>query len=160
MKRKLIAGILVVAVVAMAVGVVSARNNFSGPAQTSAGEQSFGQCWMNQLTEELRQELRQQIQEQRQELHQQMHEFRHQLCAQYNIGYQNCQGFVDENGDDICDHKGTYGHGYQRIWIQMASSNFNYGRIARTETGQTDADRATIMHERRECVEKHALFIF
>jgi len=63
MKTKLIAGILVLALVATAVGVVSARNNFSGTAQTASGEQSFGQCWMNQLTEEQRQEMRQQMQE-------------------------------------------------------------------------------------------------
>jgi len=35
MKTKLIAGILALALVATAIGVVSARNNFSGLAQTS-----------------------------------------------------------------------------------------------------------------------------
>jgi uncharacterized membrane protein len=98
----MIAGILVVALVVTAVGVVSARNNHGGPAQTAAVEQSFGQCGMNQLTEEQRQEVRQQMQE-----------FRQQLCARYNIEYQNCPRFVDEDGDGICDHKGTYGQGYQ-----------------------------------------------
>jgi len=116
MKTKLIAGILVLALVATAVGVVSARNNFSGTAQTAAGdEQPFGQCWMDQLTEEQRQEMRQQMQEFKQELH-----------AQYNIDCQNCPGFVDEDGAGICDHKGTYGQGYQRgygfRWLAQTST--------------------------------------
>jgi len=40
------------------------ETTLSGTAQTAAGdEQPFGQCWMNQLTEEQRQEMRQQMQE-------------------------------------------------------------------------------------------------
>lgn len=117
MKRKLIAGILALALVATAVGVVSARNNYGAQATTTAGdERPFGQCWMNQLTEE-----------QRQELHQQMQEFRQELRAQYNISAQNGPGFVDEDGDGICDHQGTFGQGHQRgygfRWLTQTSTH-------------------------------------
>ena len=68
MKTKLIAGILVLAVVATSVGIVSAWNGFGIiPAHKRFG----GQYW--DLTEEQREEL------------QKMREFKQQICDRYNI---------------------------------------------------------------------------
>ncbi|MBK5191269.1 MAG: hypothetical protein JJE19_07225 [Methanosarcinales archaeon] len=59
-------------------------------------------------------------------MHQQMQEFKQELHAQYNIDCQNCPGFVDEDGDGICDHKGTYGQDYKRgygfRWLAQTST--------------------------------------
>jgi len=76
MKTKVVAGILVLAVVVAAIGVAVAvaQNNFGMQPPAMDHQWSGGSRWMNQLTEEERQEVLQQ----RQELKQ-------QICAQYNI---------------------------------------------------------------------------
>ena len=74
MKTKVVTGILVLAVVAAAIGVVAARNNFGMQPPAMDHQWSSGSRWMNQLTEE-----------QRQEVIQQMQEFKQQTCDQYNI---------------------------------------------------------------------------
>jgi len=112
MKTKLIAGLVILALVATATGVVVARNNFG--MQSLTGTQSWfkGPGCMSQLTEEERQEIHQQMQafrqnlaeqygidltdeerqaiqeqmqEKRQEMHQQMQAFRQNLSEQYGI---------------------------------------------------------------------------
>lgn len=104
MRTKLVIGILVLALVATSIGVVSARGYFGASASDSASAPAAGgPCWMDQLTEE-----------ERQEMHQQMHEFRQQIREQYNLTCPMGPQFVDEDGDGICDHKGDYGQGYQR----------------------------------------------
>jgi len=80
MKTKLIAGLVVLALVATATGAVLARDNFG--MQTPEGVESpmIAHQWskgpgcMNQLTEE-----------QRKEVHQQMQELRQQLAEQYGV---------------------------------------------------------------------------
>jgi len=80
MKTKLIAGLVVLALVATATGVVLARDNLGmqppeGVESSMIAHQWFkGPGCMSQLTEE-----------QRQEVHQQMQEFRQQLDEQYGI---------------------------------------------------------------------------
>ena len=114
MKTKLVAGILVLAVVATSIGVVTARGYFGASASAQAsmaeGGWSGGPCGMGQLTEEEREEM----QEQMQEMHQQMQEYRQELCAQYNLTCPMGPQFVDEDGDGICDRKGDFGQGFQR----------------------------------------------
>lgn len=68
MKRKLIAGVLALALVATAFAVVSAQTNSGGPAPMAIGGRLGGSCGMSQLTDEEREEIRQQMQEYRQEL--------------------------------------------------------------------------------------------
>ncbi|MDI6886020.1 MAG: hypothetical protein QMD22_06705 [archaeon] len=70
----MIAGLVVLALVATAVGVISARNNLGVQPPMLAHQWSQGPCGMNQLTEEERQEVLQQMQE-----------FKQQICDQYNI---------------------------------------------------------------------------
>lgn len=111
MKRKLIAGILALALVATVFAVVSAQTNSGGPAPIGIGGRCGGPC-MNQLTDEesaviqqelrdyrqdlleqygitltdeQREEIRQAMQEQRQEMCQQMQEFRQALLEQYDF---------------------------------------------------------------------------
>jgi Spy/CpxP family protein refolding chaperone len=112
MKTKLIAGLVVLALVATAVVAVSARNNLGMQSSMKAHQWSRGPCGMNALTDEesatiqqelqdYRQtlltqygitlteeqidELRQAMQEQRQEMQQQMQAFRQELFDQYDF---------------------------------------------------------------------------
>ena len=61
MKTKIIAGLLVFALVATTIGVVSAQNEieFSNPA--IAYKRPICPCWLNNLTDEQRQEIRQTV---------------------------------------------------------------------------------------------------
>ena len=72
MRTKLIAGILVLALVATSFGVITAKNPFS--MQAPAFNKSGGSGWMDQLTEE-----------QQDDLWQQMKDFKQQICVQYNL---------------------------------------------------------------------------
>ena len=112
MKTKLIAGLVVLALVATAIGLVVARNNFGMQSPAGALQWSKGPDCMSHLTEEQRQAMHQQmqtfrqqlaeqygidltdeerqamqeqLQEKQQELHQEMQEFRQQLAEQYGI---------------------------------------------------------------------------
>jgi 4-hydroxy-3-methylbut-2-enyl diphosphate reductase IspH len=125
MKRKLVAGILVLVLVATAIGAVSAQNNFGVQSHTMANQCSGSQCLMNQLNDQQQQELCQQTQErqqisnqctincqvclglcrmnqsndqQQQELCQQTQE-RQQISNQCTINCQSCHRFVDEDGE-------------------------------------------------------------
>jgi len=116
MKTKLIAGLVVLALVATAVGAVSARNNLGMQSSMKAQQWSRGPCGMNLLTDEEKQEIqeklqafrqdlfedygidlteeqideiRQAMQEQRQEMQQQMQEYRQELLAEYGV---SCPG--------------------------------------------------------------------
>ena len=135
MKTKLIAGLVVLALVATATGAVLARDNFG--MQTPEGVESpmIAHQWskgpgcMNQLTEEQRKEVHQQMQELRQQLaeqygvdlteeerqgmQEQMQGFRQQLFAQYNITCPSGPQFVDEDGDGICDNLGPHMRGFR-----------------------------------------------
>jgi hypothetical protein len=71
MRRKVIAGIVVLALVASAIGVISARGN---PGMQSPAKAFKAPCWMDQLTEE-----------ERQGVHQQFQGFMQQICDQYNL---------------------------------------------------------------------------
>ncbi len=76
MRREIIGVILVLALVASSIGVVSARNLF-GMQAPAMDHQWFGSSgWMSQLTEEQRDDARQQ-----------MHEFQQQICDQYNLSW-------------------------------------------------------------------------
>lgn len=97
MKTKVVTGILVLAVVAAAIGVVAARNNFGMQPPAMDHQWSSGSRWINQLTEE-----------QRQEVIQQMQEFKQQTCDQYNITRPSGTKFVDEDGAGIHDNKGPH----------------------------------------------------
>jgi hypothetical protein len=136
MKIKLIAGLVVLALVATATGAVLARENFGMQPSEGVGSPMMAHQWskgpggcMNQLTEEQRQEMHQQMQEfrqqlaeqygvdladeERQEMHQQMQEFRQQLFAQYNIICPSGPQFVDEDGVGICDNLGPHMRGFR-----------------------------------------------
>jgi Spy/CpxP family protein refolding chaperone len=125
MKTKLIAGLVVLALVATAVGVISARNNFGAqlPPQWTRGSGWMNQskynitspCGnMSQLTEEQRQEVRQKIQEFRQGQRQEAQEFMQQICDQYKITCPSGPKFVDEDGTGINDTMGPHGWRYWR----------------------------------------------
>ena len=103
MKTKVVAGILVLAVVAAAIGVVAARNNFGMQPPAMDHRWSGGSWWMNQLTKEERPEVRQQMQETKQ-----------QICDQYNITCPSGPRFVDEDGDGINDNMCPHGWRYWR----------------------------------------------
>ena len=112
MRTKVIAGVVVLALVATAIGAVSARNNLGMQPSTKAPQWSEGPCGMSKLTDEERQEIQQQMEEFRQELaeqygidltdeerqemqeqlrekqkelHQEMQDFRQELAEQYGI---------------------------------------------------------------------------
>jgi len=68
MKKKVIAGILALALVATAFAVGTAQINSSGPAPMSTGGWLGGPCEMSQLTDEEKQEIEDQLQEYEQEL--------------------------------------------------------------------------------------------
>jgi uncharacterized membrane protein len=109
MRTKLVAGIVALALVTTSVGIVYAHRG--GPP--GAFGQPSGPWWMQQLTEEQREGAIQQMQAFMQKQRQEAQEFRQQICAQYNITGQNFMGFVDEDGDGICDNRGMYGHGHR-----------------------------------------------
>ena len=109
MRTILVAGIVVLALVTTSFGIVYAHRGGS----PGAFEQLHGPCWMQQLTEEQREGARQQMQAFVQKQRQEALEFRQHICAQYNITGQNYTGFVDEDGDGICDNIGIYGHGHR-----------------------------------------------
>lgn len=151
MKTKLIAGILVVALVVTSVGVASARNNFK--RYSSNGSRWWAAFWAV-LDEPVDWRAK-------------------TINASTNARVQTgvtCT--VQYWLSKLSGIRGWRWRWYLRpqeylrlglsawIWVQMASPNFNYGRIARTETGQTDADRATIMHKRCECVGKTCTLYF
>ena len=74
MRREIIGIILVMAVIAGSIGVISAQKHF-GMQAPAEGHQWFGGAgWMSQLTEGQRDDVRQQ-----------MHEFRQQICDQHNL---------------------------------------------------------------------------
>ncbi len=74
MRREIIVSILVLAVIASSIGVVSAQKHFGMQAPAMGHQWSGGFGWMNQLTEEQRDGVRQQ-----------MHDFQQQICDQYNL---------------------------------------------------------------------------
>lgn len=110
-KTKLVAGIFVLAVVATAVGSVVSARGPGGPGGPGASPSQPSGCWclMNQLTEEQREEAVQELQEFREKQRQEALEFRQQLFANYNLSWQDCPGFVDEDGDGVCDNWGVRG---------------------------------------------------
>ena len=111
----MVAGIVVLALVATSVGAVYAHRG--GPP--GAFWQPSGPCWMQQLTEEQREEAIQQMHAFVQEQRQEAQAFRQQIRTQYNITGQDCPGFVDEDGDGICDNRSIYGHwhGHGFRWL-------------------------------------------
>ena len=108
MRAKLVAGVVMLALVTTSVGIVYAHRGGSPGAFAWAP----GPCCMQQLTEEQREGAIQQMQAFLQKQRQETQEFRQQIYAQYNITGQNYTGFVDEDGDGICDNMGIYGHGH------------------------------------------------
>jgi len=68
MKKKVIAGILALALVATACAVGTAETTSSGPAPLGIGGWFGGPCEMDQLTDEEREAIQQQLQEYEQEL--------------------------------------------------------------------------------------------
>jgi Spy/CpxP family protein refolding chaperone len=68
MKKKLIAGILAMALVATAFAVGAAQTNSNGPAPRGTGGSCSGPCNMSQLTDEQKQAIEDQLQEYEQEL--------------------------------------------------------------------------------------------
>ncbi len=92
MRREIIGSILVLAVIAGSIGVISAQKHF-GMQAPAMGHQRFGGAgWMSQLTEE-----------QRDDVQQQMHDFRQQICDQHNL---SCPGgplsnLTDEERADV-----------------------------------------------------------
>jgi Skp family chaperone for outer membrane proteins len=123
MKTKLIAGLVVLALVATAVVAVSARNNLGMQSSMKAQQWSRGPCGMNELTDDEKQEIqeklqafrqdlfedygidltdeeqideiRQAMQERRQEMQQQMQEYRQEQFEQYGID------LTDEEREEI-----------------------------------------------------------
>jgi hypothetical protein len=78
MRREIIGSILVLALVASSIGVVSSQKPF-GMQAPAMGHQWFGGSgWMNQLTEE-----------QKADVWDQMHELQQQICDLYNL---SCPG--------------------------------------------------------------------
>ncbi len=74
MRREIIGIILVLAVIAGSIGVISAQKHF-GMQAPADGHQWFGGAgWMNPLTEEQRDDVRQQMQD-----------FQQHICDQYNL---------------------------------------------------------------------------
>ena len=120
MRTKLIAGMVVLALVATATIVVLARDNFGTQPPVGiqplkmAHQGSRGPWCTNQLTDEEKQEIQQQLQE-----------FWQQMRDQYNIMCPRGPRFVDEDGDGICDNKGAGRQGYRR--------GFGFGWFAQTE---------------------------
>ena len=74
MRREIIGSILVLALVASAIGVVSAQKPFGTQASTMVHQWFGGPAWMSQLTEEQMDDVRQQMQN-----------FQQQICDQYNL---------------------------------------------------------------------------
>jgi uncharacterized membrane protein len=78
MKREIIGIILVLAVIAGSIGVISAQKHFGMQAPAMGHQWLGGAGWMSQLTEEQRDDVRQQMQD-----------FQQQICDQYNL---SCPG--------------------------------------------------------------------
>jgi len=92
MRREIIGIILVLAVLAGSIGVISAQKLF-GMQAPAEGHQRFGGAgWMSQLTEEQRDDVRQQ-----------MHEFQQQICDQYNLSLPSgpLSNLTDEERADV-----------------------------------------------------------
>jgi hypothetical protein len=102
-KRKLIASILVLALVATAFTVVSAQLNSSGSAPMGVGGRPDDPCGMSQLTDEEREEIRQQ-----------MEEYRQELFEQYGLSCPTGSQFAYEGGNGPRGRMGLGMQGFQR----------------------------------------------
>jgi len=133
MRTKLIAGILVLALVATSFGVITAKNPFS--MQASAFNKSGGSGWMDQLTEEEKAEVRQKMGEFKQKQYNETLEFkqkqkddaeafRQQICDQYNITLPSIPQFRDKGDNATRDGKRSQKHGFWRGsgWFLSGSS--------------------------------------
>nr|CBH39320.1 hypothetical secreted protein [uncultured archaeon] len=89
MRREIIVSILVLAVIAGSIGVISAQKHF-GMQAPAEGHQWFGGAgWMSQLTEERRDDVRQQMRMFRQGQRNDTRDFRQQICDLHNL---SCPG--------------------------------------------------------------------
>lgn len=99
MRREIIGSILVLALVASSIGLVSAQKPFGMQAPAMVHQWFGGSGWMNQLTEEQRDDVRQQ-----------MHEFQQQICDLYNL---SCPGgplsnLTEEERADVRQQMGVF----------------------------------------------------
>lgn len=92
MRKEIIGSILVLAVIAGSIGVISAQKHFGMQAPAEGHQWLGGAGWMSQLTEE-----------QRDDVGQQMLDFQQQICDQYNLSRPGGQlsNLTDEERADI-----------------------------------------------------------
>ncbi|MCK4734153.1 MAG: hypothetical protein KAT65_16995 [Methanophagales archaeon] len=112
MRTKMIAGILVLALVATAFTVVSAQTNIGDSAPMGLGRR-FGGAWgMSQLTDEEREDIQQQLPEYRQDLLEQygitltdeeQEAIREQLQEKRDEMQQEMQELFEQHGIDLTD---------------------------------------------------------
>ena len=144
MKREIIGIILVLAVIAGSIGVISAQKPF-GMQAPAEGHQWFGGAgWMSQLTEE-----------QRDDVGQQMLDFQQQICDQYNLSRPGGQlsNLTDEGRADIRQQMRMFQQGQRndtRDFRQQICDQYNLSCPEGPLSNLTDDERADIRQQIQE----------
>jgi phage-related protein len=144
MRREIIGIILVLAVIAGSIGVISAQKHF-GMQAPAEGHQWFGSAgWMSQLTEGQRDDVRLQ-----------MHDFQQQICDQYNL---SCPGaplsnLTDEERADVRQQMRMFQRGQRndtRDFRQQICDQYNLSCPGSPLSNLTEEERAEVQQEIQE----------
>ncbi len=144
MRREIIGSILVLAVIAGSIGVISAQKHF-GMQAPAMGHQRFGGAgWMSQLTEEQRDDVRQQ-----------MHEFQQQICDKYNLSLPSgpLSNLTDEERADVRQQMRMFQRGQKndtRDFRQQICDQHNLSCPGGPLSNLTDEERADVQQQIHE----------
>ncbi|NAS88425.1 hypothetical protein C4E24_01605 [ANME-1 cluster archaeon AG-394-G21] len=144
MRREIIGSILVLAVIACSIGVISAQKPF-GMQAPAEGHQRFGGAgWMNQLTEEQRDDVRQQ-----------MHEFQQQICDQYNLSLPSgpLSNLTDEERADVRQQMRMFQRGQRndtKEFRQQICDQHNLSCLDGPLSNLTDEERTEVQQQIHE----------
>jgi hypothetical protein len=144
MRREIIGSILVLALVASSIGVVSSQKPF-GMQAPAMGHQWFGGSgWMNQLTEE-----------QKADVWDQMHELQQQICDQYNL---SCPGgplsnLTEEERAEVQEQIQEFQQAQRndtRVFYQQICDLYNLSCPGGPLSNLTEEERAEVQEQIQE----------
>ena len=144
MRREIIGIILVLALIAGSIGVISAQKPF-GMQALAMGHQWFGSAgWMSQLTEEQRDDVRQQ-----------MHDFQQQICDQYNLSSPGGQlsNLTEDERADMRQQMRMFRQGQRndtRDFRQQICDHYNLSCPGGPLSNLTDEERAGVQQQIHE----------
>ena len=144
MKREIIGIILVLAVIAGSIGVISAQKHF-GMQAPAMGHQRFGGAgWMSQLTEEQMDDVRLQMQD-----------FQQQICDQYNLSLPSgpLSNLTEDERADVRQQMRMFQQGQRndtRDFRQQICDQHNLSCPGGPLSNLTDEERAEVQQQIQE----------